>query len=246
MARKRLGSESDSCKMISTLVKKDYRLLRGNIWLIVLVATAPYLLMYFTMMPAMRGEMSQMKLLVEVLANGSRIALVMSIPTIAMLAGCCFTLERSDRSAEFLACLPPLRIHVLIAKAIVLLAVLVILLTAKAAIAYLAFELSLRSGAGYQTISITEFTPYVKVILCVAGIGWAASSVSPNTLLPTLLALLSPVLVMSFMMTLDYALGASFTGDGRVIELTEEAMLLFGVLGFALGSFWFLNRREYV
>lgn len=100
--------------MFVAVLKKDLSLLR-NYWRSAAVATivcyaiaAVFVVWLTEYQDESMQQIGARSFLV--LGVGSRIGMVVTVIFTVALAGSVFTLERSDRSAEFLACLPPTRL----------------------------------------------------------------------------------------------------------------------------------------
>jgi hypothetical protein len=101
---------------MTALLWKDYRLNRGVLLLGIALLLGPYVVVcamaVYGRWPSLpsAGEWS------ELLPAASFFSLVLSQLTLAVLAGNSIASERADRSAEFLACLPPSRMQILASK----------------------------------------------------------------------------------------------------------------------------------
>ncbi len=106
---------------MTTLLWKDYRLNRGVLLLGVVLLLGPHaaacaLVLYgrWPSWPAAADWSAR-------LLDASFFSLVLSQLTLAVLAGNSIASERADRSAEFLACLPPSRLQILASKLLLVL-----------------------------------------------------------------------------------------------------------------------------
>ena len=110
--------------MIGALIRKDLRLLR--IYLRSFVAAIAFFFAFsagFNLVLAWKGNelVEDSKMLVtSILAGGSMCGILIVIPVFSsLLPASVLTLERSDRSSQFLACLPPTRMQIYLSKLIV-------------------------------------------------------------------------------------------------------------------------------
>jgi ABC-type transport system involved in multi-copper enzyme maturation permease subunit len=105
--------------MIWALIRKDARLLRNYLRSAVVVTGCSYLVTAIVIHRESLPDASTpwgIAMTLLVLALGSNLGFLSTAFMAALMAGSVFTLERSDRSAEFLACLPPTRKQNLVSK----------------------------------------------------------------------------------------------------------------------------------
>jgi ABC-type transport system involved in multi-copper enzyme maturation permease subunit len=107
---------------MKALLWKDYRLSRPILMLGIVLFLAPYLTVAGTALYTYGLSLPPVKVWPEALLPASLVSLGLSLVTLVTLAGSSIATERADRSAEFLAYLPPARITILASKLVVVLA----------------------------------------------------------------------------------------------------------------------------
>ena len=167
------------------------------------------------------------------------IALYMTFVVTALLGGHAIACERADRSAHFLAYLPPTKLMIVSSKLIVACAATAVmfgwvLLTARVIAPRLGadgtdFAGAITPGAAAMTSALTF------------GVGWLASAKFESALVPIILAIASPVVVTLVLLTLARVLGIpSFEMAGRA----GRTCLGLGVIAFAAGTWVYFKRVE--
>jgi ABC-type transport system involved in multi-copper enzyme maturation permease subunit len=106
---------------MTSLLWKDYRLSRPILLMGVILFLAPYATVAGTALYSFGLSLPPMKLWPEALLPACLVSLGLSLVTLVTLAGSSIATERADRSAEFLAYLPPSRRRVLASKLLVVL-----------------------------------------------------------------------------------------------------------------------------
>jgi len=228
--------------MIRGLLRKDWRLLRTYLLMLLVLNAASYAIVYF-LMPTIEFEQGHTVRWVLTFGTGSLSAVVLSTPAIVMLAGGAFTIERMDRSAEFLTCLPPTRRHVLASKVIVVYGSVAAVVAVNAAVSYTAEQLTHHFDIQSETLNFDLFLRCAKIIVGITGAAWACSSVARSNGAPVALGLISPAIVASLLLTINYIFERSTDGEAFPMRF-EDANLATGIAGFAIGCFCFLNRAE--
>lgn len=175
-----------------------------------------------------------------ILFLGSMFSLGCSQLTLAVLAGHVIAVERVDRSAEFLAYLPPSKAQILFSKSTLLIGTGVIITSVNLIAAMVAN--SLVNSQDPSAPGIRDLSQVSLVGVAAAGVGWAASAKLETTGAPVLLAIATPVVVLGAIY-LTY-----FAFDWPVEQLSGTTVLLtFGLVGavfFVFGWIYFLRRVE--
>jgi len=157
--------------------------------------------------------------------------------SLAVLSGNLIAGERANRSAEFLAYLPPSRGMVLRAKATVLGILALLLLLIPLGITGLGalFPGGLPWPTSDRAIARTEVFIWAMGF-CASGIGWLASCCLQSNAVAILFALFSPFILATLIRI--------------VIQSTESTAILLaanfsiGLAGFLIGTIHYLNRVE--
>ncbi|HBE67956.1 MAG TPA: hypothetical protein DDW52_07385 [Planctomycetaceae bacterium] len=239
--------------MILTLIRKDFRLLR-NYWRSAVIATVgcyavnAIMITWLTHYQAVEMQSLAVRSLL-ILQAGSTVGNGVAVLFAALLAGSVFTLERADRSAEFLACLPPTRRDNLISKMVVVFGTTIIM-----------FLIHIFAG-----VIVTYMLPYVRTTtqllpsngpvtlmgalsilafaFSVAGGSLAVAAWMKSNGVPILCGLLTPILVVSFVSSSSYLLGIKSEGIALQMRMTTAAAVFGCVLTYC-GCYWYLTRDE--
>lgn len=236
--------------MIWALIRKDARLLRNYLRSAVVVTICSYVvtaivILRETLPDASTPRGTAMTLLV--LALGSNLGFIATAFMAALMAGSVFTLERSDRSAEFLACLPPTRQQNLASKLSVILVpiglmILVHILTnisAHQIAAYVPAGSYLRNRLVFATGILT----YVSSIIASLGGALAVSAWLKSNGVPVLCGLFNPFLVLGVVLILGYVLDIPAEGDAFAQRYTTSAFVIGGAFA-VMGCYWYLTRSS--
>ncbi len=174
------------------------------------------------------------------LDHAGRISLMASLLVVAMLAGGAFAAERSDRSHEFLALLPPTRITILGSKALVVMIATGVLWLLNPYVimriaSIVAVDSTLPAASGDATLGTVS-----AMALSVLGTGWLGSILVANPASSLLIGLLSPFI------SLLVAFGVSDSAhDHNAFRVTFVCGCLFlGVSSLVGGTVCFLRREE--
>ena len=173
-------------------------------------------------------------------SGGTGLALTFLFASI--IAASSIALERSDRSAEFLACLPPTRWQNLLSKLILV-------------ISAVGGMLALHNIATFGAWSMTAYahTPLKVdlmasllmscVTVCMTGFSFAGSSLMKSNGGPALLGFFSPLLSISIVLGIGKLLDIPSEGNAFAIRYSITCFAL-GITMFLCGSLWYLNRSE--
>lgn len=239
--------------MIWALIRKDARLLRVYLRFAIAATVGCYLIMailavIFSNFPEKETQtVSHHAMLI--LIGGSNSGFAITYFLAALLSGSVFTLERSDRSTEFLDCLPPTRMQNLTSKLAVVIAataamVIVHLSSAWAANLLLPF---VREESGIFTAdrlpSVLHYLNFVTVIVSVVGGALAVSAWLKSNGVPILCGLLMPALVASILSLVSWALEVPSEADTFFVRFATSSLVLGVAFGY-LGCYWYLTRSE--
>ena len=230
--------------MLIALIKKDIRICRLPILIGLLLLAAPFVLSWALIrtMPLWTEAVAQ-HAWAAVLGTGCYFSLLCSFPTLAMISGCIIAAERADRSAEFLAYLPPSRRQILVSKFLVLLTTLILIWGTNLAIFLLANWLEGETDAA-STVMQDFSTVRIFLVVGIAGMGsgWLGSAISNNTGPAVGLAFITPVLIMPGIYLISQLTNwpSPLDYEGYFIG----CCLATGGLSFVLGTTYFLHRVE--
>ncbi len=236
------------------LVKKDIRLLGNYLRFAVVVTPAVYLVwgaavVWFTSYTQeaeapMRSTSARVFL---TLSNASTGGMVITGFLAGLIAGSVLTLERIDRSAEFLACLPPTRGAHLRGKLCVLfgstLAMLCIHILAACLSSILIPYVRTSGLLRMEPPTALGLVTAMTVILSVIGGALAVSAWMNSNGVPILCGLLTPTMVGALVLLISYMLGVETSGQQFQARFVT-ASLLIGVCLTISGSYWYLAREE--
>lgn len=234
--------------MFKALVNKDARLLR--VYLRISSATS------FAIYPVVFGivwwfteyylDEARQKLVARslvTLAVASNSGLILTYLFAAIIAGSAFALERTDRSAEFLACLPPTRWQNLASKVVVLSAAIGGMILLHNVAAWCGWQLIPYARSLNIEINFIANLVMTTGILCVTGFAFAASSLMKSNGGPALLGLFSPLLSLAVVIGLGKLLDIPSEGNAFALRYATTCFTLACVTSLC-GCFWYLNRSE--
>jgi ABC-type transport system involved in multi-copper enzyme maturation permease subunit len=240
-------------KLIQALIKKDSRLLRVYLRSAAMTSIVCYLFMGVLVVILTTYQDPGMQTIAArtlyILASGSNFGFVATSFFAALLGGSVFTLERSDRSSEFLACLPPTRMQNLISKLTVVLGsigamIVVHVLTNIAAHQIVPFVPANVSMIAKDSLSSTlVLVTMIAVTVSMVGGSFAVSASVKSNGVPVLGGLLTPLLVLSLVSLIGWALDIPSEGNAFAIRYATSAFVL-GILFAYIGCFWYLTRSE--
>lgn len=222
------------------LLWKDYRINRGVVLLGAALLLGPYAAVIFWGLRAHWPSLPPRAEWSGLLTTASLLSLVLSQLTLVTLAGNVIASERNDRSAEFLAYLPPSRLKILASKFVLwLLAAAVVWCVNLAASELLAPALGRAPGSATDALADRSMLAAVSVMLF--GAGWLGSALLESPAMATCLGIGAtfavPVLVMA-------ALHLFAPGGGDLKQGCLIACPVLGVVCFVCGSVYYLRRVE--
>lgn len=220
------------------LLWKDYRMNRALLIVCGAMLVAPYFIgaayqyydeMYDGMAVGKRGGAA---------AASALAAMAVSLLTISLLAASAFTQERTDRSAEFLAHLPPSKWNILLSKFALAFGVACVLWTVNAAMGLIVapklgqFQPSLHEAA----------TDLLCTSVLVFGAGWAASTWMTSPVGAWGIAAAAPMVVGGVMFASWYFFGTP--AESEFQSAYRVLVLLCGMAAIAISSGLYLRREE--
>jgi ABC-type transport system involved in multi-copper enzyme maturation permease subunit len=222
------------------LLWKDYRLNRGLLLLGVLALAGVYLVGLTAEVSNTWPEMPASNAWADALYSFGHMAFGIMPLIAALLGGNAVACERSDRSAHYLAYLPPTKAQIVTSKFLVAACALAVLAGANAVVIW--------GIAPLLSPEPTNFldmlgTPSGALAGCVMtfGVGWLASTCLDKPTFPVLVALVSP-----FALGYGLLLFANATGLSRfdVLAWAGTLTLSVGVATFLAGTWCYCRRVE--
>ncbi|MFN9433749.1 MAG: hypothetical protein ACK6DC_02270 [Planctomycetota bacterium] len=187
--------------MIGALIRKDLSSLRLYLRSLVVALIACFagtaIPIYFDAREAGLSFADSRIMIASILAGGSLLGLIVVSIFSALLSGSIITLERSDRSSQFLACLPPTRFQNYLSKLIVVASAVLLSLGICLLAWFVAYQLN---HSGETPLGSSELTKN-KPLFFVRGFLRFADSWSDATVY-TLFALLASIVGGSLLVSL--------------------------------------------
>jgi ABC-type transport system involved in multi-copper enzyme maturation permease subunit len=230
--------------MLIALIKKDVRICSLPIISGVLLLLGPFALAAALVcnLP-LWTEATPATAWATLLGTGCYFSIMSSQPTLAMISGNIIAAERGDRSAEFLAYLPPSRKQILGSKFIVLAAATLIVWGFNLLVFLVADWLAGDTDAARTVISqMPSIRQFAAIGFVAVGAGWFASSISSSTGPAVAIALAAPMLVLVTLLLTNY-----LTDWPSELEFSRVYCVSCTVAGaslFAIGTTYFLRRIE--
>lgn len=234
--------------MFGALLHKDYLLLRVYLRIALVASVAIYpvvfgLVYWFTEYYMDESRQTLVARTLTTLSGASNSGLVLTNLLAAIIAGSTIALERSDRSSEFLACLPPTRWQNLSSKLVILLAAIGGMITLHNVAAWGGWKLiPYARSLEFQTSLIANLA-MTSGILCITGFSFAGSSLMKSNGGPALLGLVSPLLSLAIVTGLGKLLDIPSEGNAFALRYSMTCLAL-AVTTFLCGCFWYLNRSQ--
>jgi hypothetical protein len=220
--------------MLRTLIWKDILGNRFPLFLAVSLLVASYggAAIFYSVDVSLTAH-SWGRRLEEILRAGALVSHATAQLSLAVLAGNLVASERVNRSAEFLAYLPPSRGMVLTAKATVLGVSALVLLLVPLSIA----GLTALDGKGPSAGTLLIIFCTISAIgFCASGIGWLGSCCLQSNAVAILFAILTPLILAIAIKHL--------CKDPESTAILIAAYLAIGLAGFLFGTRHYLNRVE--
>ena len=238
--------------MIGTLIRKDLLLLGHYVAAAIAITFGCYAVTAIGAIWLTSYQEAEMQTLAVrsflILRGGHNIGFSATALCSLMLAGSIFTLERADRSAEFLACLPPRRIQHLTSKFTILFGTTALMLCVHLTTT-LASDLLLPyvRATNYPYTEGTQATHvflFVSVIMSMIGGALAVSAWQKSNGGPILCGLLLPLLLLSLIQVVAYLLDLpELSNVGHSNRFALVAFVI-GIFLTFCGAYWYLERAE--
>ena len=227
-----------------TLFWKDYRVNRQVLVMGLFLLVTPYLavLSYLWYSEGLIGTSASVW--AALLQTGARASLIFSVLTIALLGGNIIAGERRDRSAEFLAYLPPSRAAILGSKTLLSAAVFAVIWSVYLVIAELVVPWLI--GGENATRGSEQFTDARNMVVAVAvalfGMAWLGSSMLESPTYSIAIGV-GAAIIAPLMLNLCYF----YTGWPQRTDFLmwlQISYFVFGGGGFVIGWMCYLRRVE--
>ena len=231
--------------MLKSLLVKDIRLLSRYLILGGLLTVLGYGMGYLmtSQLPEEEFPSSHLGRMALSLSGGSIVALWLGMFGLALVAGNAFTAERMDRSALFLDYMPPTRRQILYSKLLVVVGFTILVFAIAITANLTAWSLTAYVVIPERLLMKSEtIFGICKIMTCVTGASFAISSIAKSNGAPILVGLFSPLIVLSLVKSLDYALDLPVAGDTLFPRLCNACLVL-GLGAFAVGCRWFVGQR---
>lgn len=238
--------------MFAALIKKDMRLLQHYLLVSVVVTLGCYIATAIgvTWLTTYQDESMQTLPIRSFLAlrGGHNLGFGATAFCSLLIAGSIFTLERADRSAEFLACLPPSRLQHLASKFSVLfgMAALMIFVHIAAALASDTLLPYVRS-TNYPFTDGTQMSTvfrFVAIVLSMIGGSLAVSAWQNSNGVPILCGLLTPLGIIALLQLMTYLLDIPMSNPDEFADRFSMFASLAGLSLIFCGAYWYIERTE--
>jgi ABC-type transport system involved in multi-copper enzyme maturation permease subunit len=224
---------------MTSLLWKDYRLNRPPLILSAVICGLLYLVGVGTQVAATWPRLPSSNDWAGMLVSYGTVAMYLTICFAGLFGGHAIACERGDRSANFLACLPPTKLQILTSKLIVAAGATAalwgwILLT-------LCVIAPALSGASPTSGEIVTGPGVASVCVLTFGVGWMASAMMEKSTVPILVALVSPVAMSLALILVGNVFGIPLV---RVSEWSNLVSLASGLTAFIGGTWYYCRRME--
>lgn len=177
----------------------------------------------------------------DVIVQTGTIAMICSLITMTLLGGNAFAGERADRSAEFMAYLPPTRKRKLASKVMLALGSAVIILGAILLICY-----ALAPAVGEPTVHSTRMrndimSTFLPVAALMLAVSWCGSSFLSSPTYAVGIGFVTPWLLFLILALLEYCVGIE---DFSIGLWFSRIAILWTLLAFFAGCGIYLRRVE--
>jgi ABC-type transport system involved in multi-copper enzyme maturation permease subunit len=222
------------------LLWKDYRLNRGLLILSVVGLAGVYFIGLAVEISNTWPALPAPKVWADALSSYGHMALSILPFIAALLGGNAIACERADRSAHFLAYLPPTKGQILVSKLAVAGSALAIFCGGNLVAIYLIAPLLNPEPTNFLYMLGTPGGALAGCVLTF-GIGWLGSAWLEKPTMPVLAALAVPFVIGYGLFTIAAVFGIS---RFEVFEWTGVVSLSVGIAAFAAGTWYYLRRVE--
>ena len=232
--------------MLATLIWKDFRLVRLilGLSLAALITAVPFnIALIFLFRPDVLSDISPMVLVAGSFEGATAFLPVVCYIAVILTAGSILAGERQERTADFLATLPPSRTKTILSKGIVVASTI-----AAWTLIYVAMMgfTQLLGQFNHHSLQLSDLPPgyfIAQVIIGGGGIAWAASAFCRTITPPVLAGIIIPALFVPAMQTVLHKMNVSIP-PSELAQWTVGAIFMLGLLGFILGTIVYLRRES--
>jgi ABC-type transport system involved in multi-copper enzyme maturation permease subunit len=177
----------------------------------------------------------------ELLIMNACFGMALQLLTAAMLGGCAVAAERADRSAEFLAYLPPSRWAIITSKAVLAVGAGTLIWLVELALAHWFapfFGPTVEDIAIFREQMTVVLTPTAVLLF---GAAWCASTVSPSHAIATGVGIAAPIALLAVL------LGVEYFFNPRAFDLGSwyrPLCVVLGIAAFIAGIVYYVRRVE--
>jgi hypothetical protein len=227
---------------MKSLLWKEFHLNASILIMGLILLVAPYLVVSIVFLRSgFNSDLSAVTFWSIVLETSSYFSIFCAQFTISILGAYIIACERADRSAEFLAYLPPSREEILLAKGL--------LIAGFASIAWLINLLIMTVARSLrdEPLSFINDLPYLSTIavhgLLWSGVGWLMSSFSRAPAHAIILAFPSPIIVFFLLTTFSYLVGAP-SDMYSFSRWYNISCFVVAQISFAAGAIYYIHRVD--
>ena len=227
---------------MKALLWKDYRINRSLLAFAALLVAGPFFAVRVINRYPQFSYHHHLRPRPYALVNTGTFSLAFHLVTIAMLGGVAVAAERADRSAEFLAYLPPSRRAIITSKAILAVSAMLLICAVEVAVMY-----GLAPRIGPIPEGLVDFrdklTPVlIPTAVLIFGAAWLGSSLLTSHSFATGVGVAAPIALVGVLAAVAYFLDLrGFFDLGAWYKLL---CIPLGVLCFAAGVVYYLHRVE--
>ncbi len=225
---------------MKSLIWKDYRLSRS----LLLLSAAVWVLLYLVGIGAQLATTwprpPSLDDWAEMLHSYGTMWLYITICFAGLFGGHAIACERGDRSANFLACLPPPKWQILTSKLVVAIGMLTAM-WGWALLSVYCIAAGLSSKPVDDVGELVTASGIGSICVLTFGVGWMASAMLENSTVPILLAFLSPVAVSIALILVGSVFGIPMV---HISDWTNLVCFVVGAVAFAAGTWHYCRRVE--
>ena len=226
-------------KQMRQLLWKDYRLNRPSLVLFAAIWVATYIVGVGAQFASGWPKMPTAHDWAGMLVSYGTLTMYVTFCFSGLLGGHAIACERGDRSAHFLACLPPTKMQILTSKLVVAVSAMAVMW---GWILLSLYVIAPRLSSEPVDFSGTVVGPGVAAVCVLTfGVGWLASACLEKTTIPIIVALVSPGAVTVALLLVGVVLRIPKV---HVSDWSNLACVLTGVIAFLAGSWYYCRRIE--
>jgi hypothetical protein len=238
--------------MFVALIKKDIRLLQSFLLVAIVATIGCYVTTGIGVFLLTNYQDESMQTLPVrcflLLRGGHNFGFGTTALCSVLIAGSIITLERADRSAEFLACLPPSRLQHLASKFSVLFGMTALMIFVHITAAFLSdLLLPYVRATNYPFAGGTQMSTvlrFVAVVLSMIGGALAVSAWQNSNGVSVLCGLLTPLGIIALLQLITYWLDIPMSNSNEFMNRFSMFASLTGCSLILCGAYWYIERTE--